>query len=256
MDISFVIPAYNEETYIGECLDSVFRELGKSNYEAEVIVVNNASTDGTANVVARYKNVIVVNESRKGLTRARQAGFLASKGDLVANIDADTRLTPGWMETVTAEFSKNPKLVGLSGPFVYYDLSWLTNLLVKFFYGIGFVMYLLNRYILKTSSMLQGGNFVVRRSALKKIHGFDTDIDFYGEDTDVARRLHKVGDVKFTFRLPMYSSGRRLANEGVVMTGIRYAWNYFWVSFFKKPFTKTSTDVRSHTPEHPSGIGH
>ena len=60
---------------------------------------------------------------------------------------------------------------------------------------------------------MQGGNFVVRRDALQKIGGYDTNISFYGEDTDVARRLSKVGHVKFTFDLPALSSGRRLAKE-------------------------------------------
>jgi len=52
--------------------------------------------------------------------------------------------------------------------------------------------------------------------------GFDTSITFYGEDTDVARRISRVGTVKWTFKLPMYTSGRRLAHDGVMRTGIRY----------------------------------
>ncbi|MFX0204255.1 MAG: glycosyltransferase family 2 protein, partial [Candidatus Hodarchaeota archaeon] len=86
--------------------------------------------------------------------------------------------------------------------------------------------------------------FVIKRAAFEQIGGFDTSIDFYGEDTDVARRLNKVGHVKFTFTLPIYASGRRLAKEGIIKTGIRYSANYFWVSFSGKPLTKTSTDIR------------
>ena len=92
--------------------------------------------------------------------------------------------------------------------------------------------------------MLQGGNFVVRRRAIEAIGGYDTKLDFYGEDTDVARRLNKVGKVRFTFKLPMYSSGRRLAKEGGLTMALRYTLNYFWIIFFKRPFTKTSTDIR------------
>ena len=92
--------------------------------------------------------------------------------------------------------------------------------------------------------MVQGGNFICRTDALRKIGGFDTSIDFYGEDTDIARRMSKVGAVKWTFHLTMYTSGRRLAEEGILKTGIRYALNFFWTTFMKRPFTKTSTDVR------------
>ena len=95
--------------------------------------------------------------------------------------------------------------------------------------------------------MVQGGNFIVKRSALEKIGGFDTSIEFYGEDTDVARRLNGFGDVKFTFSLPIYASGRRLYGEGVFRAGMRYAANFFWVSYFKKPLTKKYSDFRQKT---------
>jgi glycosyltransferase involved in cell wall biosynthesis len=95
MKISFVIPAHNEEAYVGKCLDSIFRELKKAPVDAEVIVVDNASTDGTREVAQKYPGVKVISEPIKGLTRARRAGFLAATGDLIANVDADTMLTPG-----------------------------------------------------------------------------------------------------------------------------------------------------------------
>src|SRR5581483_11129082 len=87
-------------------------------------------------------------------------------------------------------------------------------------------------------------NYVVRRDALEKIGGYDTRIQFYGEDTDVARRLNTVGKVIFTFRLPALSSARRLAKEGIFTIGIRYATNILWITFAKHPFHNTSQDIR------------
>jgi len=216
------------------------RESKGINYDIEIIVVDNASTDRTSEIAKKYRGVKVVKESEMGLPRARQAGFLAASGDLIANVDADTILTPGWIGKVLSEFSKNPKLVALSGPHIPYDLPKRMKVLADFFYRIGFVAYIFNRFIFDVGSMLQGGNFIVRRKALESIGGYNTDIDFYGEDTDLARRLHKVGPVKFTFDLPIYASGRRLAKEGAFTTGIRYSLNYFWTIFFKKPFSETS----------------
>ena len=244
MKISFVIPAYNEERLIGQCLQSVQRELATGKYDAETIVVNNASTDKTREVAGKFSGVKVVDEPRKGLTRARQAGYVASTGDLIANVDSDTMLTPGWVKTVFDEFGQDENLVALSGPFIYYDLSAFMRALVKIFYAFGFVSYLINEYVLHVGAMLQGGNFIVRRTALQKIGGFDTDIEFYGEDTDVARRISKVGKVKWTFKLPMYTSGRRLKEEGVVRIGFRYAVNFFWTTFLKKPFNNEYEDHR------------
>src|SRR5580693_9748636 len=121
MRLSFVVPAYNEEAYLPACLESILSQIDPrtTNLPAgtcEIIVVNNASTDRTREVALRYPGVTVVDEPRKGLTFARQAGFAASTGELIANVDADSRLTPGWVDRVLTEFARDPKLVSLSGP--------------------------------------------------------------------------------------------------------------------------------------------
>jgi glycosyltransferase involved in cell wall biosynthesis len=247
MKLSFVIPAYNEENGIGACLDAIVAQkkmLGARGEDIEIVVVNNASTDGTAATITRYPDVRLVNEPEKGIVHARRAGFLATSGNLIANVDADTRITPGWIKKVLDEFAADPELVGLSGPFIYYDVSRSVRFWTRFFYYIGFVFYILIRFVFHVGSILQGGNFVVRRDALEKIGGYDTHISFYGEDTDVARRLSKVGRVKFTFQLPALSSGRRLAKEGSIRAGLRYALNIVWITFFKKPKTRAYEDIR------------
>jgi cellulose synthase/poly-beta-1,6-N-acetylglucosamine synthase-like glycosyltransferase len=244
MKISFVIPAYNEENYIGECLRALLAEVKRCNFEVEIIVVNNNSTDKTGEIAASFLGVKVVDEPRKGLVQARHTGFTASTGDLIANVDADTKIPKGWIKKVLDEFGNDQKLAALSGPYVYYDLPFFTSLVVKVFYFFGYMTYVFNRFVFKKSGMIQGGNFVLRRSALEKIGGFNTNIDFYGEDTDIARRMQKTGKVKFTFDLPMYTSGRRIMKEGIVKTGFRYAINYFWMLIFSRPFSKTYSDVR------------
>ncbi len=110
MKLSFVIPAYNEEHYIGDCLESILKQKDGAKCEVEVIVVNNASTDGTAAVVSRYPWVRLVNEPHKGIVWARHAGFDAAKGDLIANVDSDSRLTPGWINKVADAFANDKNL--------------------------------------------------------------------------------------------------------------------------------------------------
>ena len=244
MKLSFVIPAYNEEACVGKCLSSVLREKERSGLDVEVIVVNNNSTDRTKDVALSFPSVSVVDEPQKGIVRARQAGYRAAHGDIIANVDADNILPDGWIERAFREFSENSDLVALSGPVIYYDLSRIVNIQVRLFYRLGYAANLFNRHVLKKGAMLQGGNFVVRKSALDAAGGFDTSIDFYGEDTDIACRMSEVGNVKFSFSFPIYSSGRRLAEEGIFSTGCRYAINYLWTVCFRKPFTETSTDIR------------
>jgi cellulose synthase/poly-beta-1,6-N-acetylglucosamine synthase-like glycosyltransferase len=242
--LSFVIPAHNEAATIGRCLDAILRELAAVPAEHEIVVVDNASTDETASIAGHYPGVTVIREPRKGITFARQAGLAHSHGDLVANIDADTMLTAGWIATVLREFRADPSLVCLSGPQLYHDAPWLTRCGAHLFYRIAFLTYLAMRFLLRAGSMVQGGNFVCRRAALEAIGGFDTTIQFYGEDTDIARRLHRVGRVKFSLRLPIYASGRRFATEGLFVTGLRYALNYLWVVVRGRPFTRDSRDIR------------
>jgi glycosyltransferase involved in cell wall biosynthesis len=244
LKISFVVPAYNEETLLPKALESIIEEVRRARCNAEIIVVNNASSDSTTTVAKSFEGVRVVDEPVKSLVRARRAGFLAASGRLVANVDADTVLPEGWLRQVLLEFDANPALVALSGPYVYNDISRLANWGVRGFYSIGYCFYILNRFVFGVGSMLQGGNFVVTREALARIGGYRDAFVFYGEDTDVACRLVAVGDVKFTFRLWAFSSGRRLAKEGLARMAVRYGLNFVWTTFFHKPFTQTSKDVR------------
>ncbi len=251
MRLSFVIPAYNEEATLGPCIESILTQITQTpslESETEIIVVNNASTDGTRDLVLAFATssplVKLVDEPRKGLPQARQAGFLATTGALVANVDADSRLTPGWIDQVLATFAETPRLVALSGPVVYYGLTPLQSLSVRIFYMCAWLAYALNRYILRVGSMVQGGNFIIARDALEQIGGFNCDITFYGEDTDIACRLNEVGPVRFTFSLKMLTSPRRLLKEGIFATAARYSINFFWITFFARPFTNQHRDIR------------
>lgn len=244
MKLSFVIPAYNEENYLGECLKAIAAETGNAKYDTEVIVVNNASTDNTKAIAQRFPGVTVVDEMQKGLVKARHAGFINATGEIIANIDSDTRISKGWLEKVMSQFEEHPRLVALSGPFVYYDMSAEFNFIVRLYYYIAYLMYLVNRFVLRRGSLLQGGNFVVKKTALEQVGGFDTSIDFFGEDADVARRMVKAGQVKFMLSLKAYSSGRRLAGEGALKTGWKYLVNYVWIMLLGRPYHTASSDFR------------
>jgi glycosyltransferase involved in cell wall biosynthesis len=249
MKMSFVIPAYNEEACIGACISSVRRQMRASGCAGEIIVVDNASTDRTAAIASAWPDVRVVFEPRKGLLFARQRGFEESRGDLLACIDADTIVPRGWIEMARRAFSRSPRLACVSGPYIYYDLSPVVRVVVTLWY-LAAVLFLgyMNQYLFRSGAMVQGGNYVVRRSALEKIGGYDTGIAFYGEDTNLACRLIRVGKVRFTFRLSIYTTGRRLRNEGVFKTGVAYAVNGLSVLTRGRPSTQKYTDIREPAP--------
>jgi glycosyltransferase involved in cell wall biosynthesis len=244
MKLSFVIPALNEESCIGDCLKSVIREIHRFHLDAEIVVVDNGSTDRTGCIAAGFAGVRVVREPCRGLSAARHRGYLESKGEIIANLDADTRVPPGWAGKVIRSFDRDRRLACLSGPFMYYDLPQVKRIVVLFYYCFGVVSNLISQYIFKSGAMVQGGNFAVRRKAFDRIGGYNTAIEFYGEDADVATRLTRVGRVTFTLRLSMFSSARRLLKEGVVRTGYIYALNNIFRVFYGRLLTKTHTDIR------------
>ena len=249
MKISFVIPAYNESVEIAPCLESLTKEIERTkklgaSFETEIIVANNASTDTTRERALSIAGVRVVDEPRKGANIARQTGFEASTGSIVASIDADTRVPEGWLSTIIREFTADPSLIALTGPHIYYDTSLLTRAIVKMWYIVGYAFTYITSLFLKKNCMFQGGNYVVRREALLKIGGHDTSISFYGDDVDTGVRLLALGKIKWTFSFPIYASGRRIEKNGVLQTGYIYAASYISVTFWRKPFTQEYNDVR------------
>ena len=82
-----------------------------------------------------------------------------------------------------------------------------------------------------------GGNFFVRASALERIGGFNTAIRFYGDDTDTAMRLTKIGKVLYRTDMRVKSSARRFKKQGVLFIFYIYIINFFSVLIRKKPYS-------------------
>ncbi len=237
MKISIVIPAYNEELYLGECLSSIEKNLNHD--QIEIIVVDNGSLDKTADIAKQFPFVTVLSEPKKGVNYARQKGLAHTSGNVVAFIDADTRIPKEWMKIITEEFLKNKNLVALSGPCIYYDLKSFESFIVWIYFNV--IVYPFYKI---TNSVVLSGNLAVKKDAIMDIGGFDTNISFYGDDTNIARRLQKVGKILFRKDFFLYTSGRRLKKEGVIKTGFVYIINHLSEKFFHKQITKKYLDIR------------
>jgi len=234
--ISFVIPCYNEEKYIKDCIRSIKEEAFSCLFDYEIIVVDNNCTDNTASI-AKQEGAIVVSEKQKGVVFARQKGYEIAMYDLIANIDADSRLCKNWVKIALNRINK-PDVVAITGPLVYDDVSKTMNVMTKFYY---YLAWFSNNYI---GVFLQGGNALIKKSALDKVNGYDTSIAFYGEDTMTAKRLQQFGKIKFVMDLKLHSSPRRLKDQGVLKTTWLYLSNYFSVTFKNKSTTNDYKDFR------------
>lgn len=229
--ISIVIPAYNEELYIGACLEHLMKH---KHHFKEIIVIDNASTDKTSQIVMeQYPQVKLFYEANKGTTWARARGLKESSGDLIAYIDADSQMPDQWVEKALNIFNNNQDVVSVSGPYRYYDATPATRLFLSMlWWSYVPITYWLVGY------MVLGGNFIAKKRALEEMEGFDTSITFYGDDTDIARKLSKVGKVIFKMDFFMNSSSRRYNKHGLIRTNTLYALNYMWEVLFHHPFSK------------------
>ena len=233
--VSLIIPARNEENYIGTTLESL-QGIGHPNME--IIVVDNGSTDATAQIVSAFANIKLVCESRLGTQYAREHGRTEASGDILAFIDADCLYTEeGFLHGLS--YFDRPGVVAVTGPCDYYDMPAFfrrfTLLLQKSIYKP--THYLLQ--LIKIGGIMQGGNCLIRKDALEAIGGFNTAITFYGDDSDTARKLIKTGTVIYSNKMIIKTSGRRFKGQGIALTLYLYIINFLWITIFKKPFTRS-----------------
>ena len=234
--ISFIIPCYNEESNIEKCIICIIEEIHRTKVVAEIIVVDNNCTDRTAEIAASL-GAKVIRETRKGVVWARQKGYELAKYELIANIDADSFIPPGWLTTALNNID-SPDIVAITGPLNYFDSSRFIQKTTKLYY-LG--VYISNKFI---GATIQGGNCVIKKKYLDLCGGYDTSIEFYGEDTMTAQRLSQHGKIKLVLNLVIDSSARRLHKQGVIYTTWLYIINYFSVVFRKKPYTTIYEDYR------------
>lgn len=95
--LAIVIPAFNEESTIGKCLDSIKCQSVRPN---EVIVVDNNSTDNTARIAQKYTFVTLISEPRQGIAYAHGTGYDLANSKFIARIDADSILPNNWVASV------------------------------------------------------------------------------------------------------------------------------------------------------------
>lgn len=240
--IAVVVCAYNEEACIGPCLWSLVAQQRRPD---DIVVVDNASDDRTGEIAAAVPGVRVVREDRKGLVRARDTGARATSAELLLFLDADCRAPRDWVARVARCFERRPQLIALSGTYRFYDWHLAGRLLIRAYdLTVAPATHLLVKYVLRRGVVFYGGNFAVRRSALDAIGGFDTSIEFHGEDTNLGRRLAAVGDVVLRGDCRVGTSARRYRAMGTWAVVGLYVRNFWSEVLRHRPANTTHVDVR------------
>lgn len=235
MLVSVVIPAYNEEKYLGETL-SRLNEQEHHGFDFEVIVANAQSTDKTIEIAEKY-GARVVSVPKINPAAARQLAIEQSHGEIICCIDADTLVPQNHLSCVVEEFNRDSAAVGLTGIiegsggnfFVNFIYKWMNTLFSRLNFLLG-----------KTG--FQGQSFAFRKSAFLKINGFNTNLHT-GEDFDLGCRMSKIGKIKLVPKTFGISSTRRL-KEGPLKTISRGFISYLRV-VWKLPIGKKKTETES-----------
>lgn len=182
--LSIIIPVYNEEDYIEACLRAI---AAQTDAPDEVIVVDNNSTDRTAEIAKNFPFVKVLRAKKQGVLHARNKGFDAAKGDIIGRIDADTVLQPEWVETVKRVLADR-RYAAATGPVFYYDMLlgkrnyWLDHKIrLNLYKGAPDVPFLF------------GSNSALRRAAWEKVRSGVCDSREVHEDLDLAIHLAQSG---------------------------------------------------------------
>jgi glycosyltransferase involved in cell wall biosynthesis len=178
--VSAIVCAHNEEELIGRCLTS----LARCEYpNLEVIVCDDASTDGTAEIARRFP-FRLLELARGGLSRARNAGIAAATGEIVAFLDADAECHPEWpfhlvlsLEDELVAATGGPNISSPRAPFVERAVGLAPGAPVE-------VLTADNR-----AEHVPGCNMAFRKEALEAIGCFDPIHTAAGDDVDVCWKL-------------------------------------------------------------------
>ncbi len=221
--ITVVIPAYNEENYLEKTLKSVIKASKLYKGKLEIVVVDNNSSDRTAEI-AHEAGVRVVYEPKNQIARARNAGAAVSKSDYLVFLDADTTVKGDIFQKVANNLSSG-KVIG-GGAWAEPDTGLGGKIIFK---------YLING-VLSLKNVTVGPFLYCEREAFEKVGGFDEEL-YTAEEFSFADSLKKEGKknkkkwkiIKFGKKHRIVTSARRFGAYGgleMLTKNVHLIWNH------------------------------
>jgi cellulose synthase/poly-beta-1,6-N-acetylglucosamine synthase-like glycosyltransferase len=190
--ISIIVPAFNEEAVIGECVDSLLN-LDYPEQLLEIIVIDDASTDRTNEILSSFSRIRVLSGGHQGPSAARNRAIKLAKGEFIAFTDADCIVPPEWLKELMRGFESNliAGVGGIQKP--RRDASEMELLVDEVFNLLGIVA----NYSRKKSQLglidhNASCNVIYRKSVLLQLGGFDEAL-WPGEDVELDYRITKAG---------------------------------------------------------------
>ena len=184
--VSVVTSVYNGEAYVEECIDSI---LNQTFQDFEYIILNNGSTDRTAEILNRYTDsrIHIIHQENLGISRSLNKGINLSKSELIARLDADDYALPQRLEKQIAFMEQHPKVVLCGSRFKELIGENFSPQKVQFVEQ--------DKDIRKTVSCFNPfshSTTMIRKTVFTKICGYNKNFE-YGQDYDLWVRLLNVG---------------------------------------------------------------
>ncbi len=191
--VDIIVPVYNGERTIGACLESLLKQAFPLQ-PAQILVVENGSTDHTSQVVEAYP-VELLHSLERGPAAARNLGIRSSQAEIIAFTDADCVADPGWLAALVKPFI-NPDVAGVGGNILPYQHSSPTFAeifsaehapLVNFMSGAAEFL-----------PHLYTANAAYLRSAVGRVGGFNARL-YTGEDVDLSWRVQLESKARMVY---------------------------------------------------------
>ncbi|HYP01117.1 MAG TPA: glycosyltransferase [Pyrinomonadaceae bacterium] len=197
---SVIIPVFNKVEFTFQCLRSLLREIDFD--ETEVIVVNNASTDETLELLARFQGAITVvnNEENRGFVDACNQGAARARGRYLVFLNNDTVVLPGWLRHLTDTADGDERVGAVGSMFLYEDGRiqeagagvWQNG--AAFHYGWGGSADDRRYNFAREVDYCSGASLLVRRDLFEQLGGFDRRYaPAYYEDVDICFGVRSLG---------------------------------------------------------------
>ncbi|MER6140874.1 bifunctional polysaccharide deacetylase/glycosyltransferase family 2 protein [Streptomyces sparsogenes] len=217
--VSVIVPAYNEK----ECIANTVNSLAASTHPIEILVVDDGSTDGTADIVEALDlpNVRVLRQENAGKPAALNHGIAEARFDLIVMMDGDTVFEPGTVRELVRPFA-DPGVGAVAGNAKVGNRSGLIGAWQHIEYVMGFNLDRRMYDLLRCMPTIPGAIGAFRRRALLEVGGMSADT--LAEDTDITIALHRAG-----WRV-VYQETARAWTEAPGTLGQlwrqRYRWSY------------------------------
>lgn len=207
-DLSIVIVSWNTRELLNQCLRSI--KEGCGGLKLELLVVDNASSDGTAEMVVQdFPEVTLIrNETNLGFARANNIGMRAATAKCICLINSDVTVPPGCLQSMLKYMEKTPS-IGLLGPKMLAPGGVASpscmrspSLLIALVHALGLSRVFKSRSLHMTNldyttvqevDVLNGWFWMARSTAVAKVGMLDPRFFMYGEDKDWCKRFHDAG---------------------------------------------------------------